>query len=362
MAVTFDLTWDSPEAEEVFKKAKKIKLFEKYFYIAEKSIRSKGSGSPNVFTLKQIDDIANMMKNGASQTKLVENFQLNYTFLQEIAKAYNIKRKVRQGHLYARNDFGWKCLNAAEYLYDLGRIDTNTDEQTIRQLVAMEIAENAEDVNKKLARIQYMTQGHNDRYTLIIKEYAELKNKELSENDRRILDVLNGNLDAIAATDEDDSEEKVYYEQAVKQDTEARLYHGQADEHKDFDPELGLDDTEEDKENIEEDEGESSMAANQPVYSPTANVGAVVEFIEKIFKKEGKVIDLNQLIRIAKAYDTPELYTACNKLNNIIYGAAVADFVGMFNKLTEATANFSDLICEKSSEIMRNTDLTKNYN
>ena len=344
MAVTFDLTWDSPEAEEVFKKAKKIKLSEKYFYIAEKSIKGRlGRGTPNVFTLKQIDDIANLMKTGTSQLELVNTLTINFSTLKAIAEAYNIK--TNKTVLYARNDFGKQCLYAAEHLYDIGKIDTNTDEKTIRQLVAIEVSEDVEDVESKLRKIKEMTAGNKSRYTDIVKEYAELKNKELSENDRRVLDVLNGNLDAIAATDEDNSEERIYY--------------GQADEHKYFNPELGLEDTEEDEESIEE---ESSTAVSKPVYSPTANVGAVVEFIEKIFKKEGKVIDLNQLIRIAKAYATPELYTACDELNNIIYDAAIADFVGMFNKLTEATANFSDLICEKSGEIMRNTDLTKNYN
>lgn len=309
MAVTFDLTWDSPEAEEVFKSAKKIKLSEKYFYIADKSIRSKGSGSPNVFTLKQIDDIANMMKNGVSQTKLVEDFQLNYTVLKEITKAYNIKRKVRQGHLYAMNDFGWKCLHAAEHLYDIGKINVNTDEQIIRQLVAYEIAENEEDAIKKLARINYMTVGHNDRYTLIVKEYAETKDNELSENDKRVLDVLNGNLDAIAATDEENSESIT---EEVKE-TEA----------------------------ISEKQSDSTED--------------IINILNDMLRKNNKQLEIKKLMKISNAYNTDELNEATSNLSEAIEKAAEAGLASRIYDLLDKTAELVSLVHEESDAITNAT-------
>lgn len=338
MAVTFDLTWDSPEAEEVFKKAKKIKLSERYFYIAEKSIKGRiGRRTPNVFTLKQIDDIANLMKTGTSQLELVDTLKINFSTLKAISEAYGIK--TNKTVLYARNDFGKQCLYAAEHLYDIGKIDTNTDEKTIRQLVAIEVSEDVEDVELKLRKIKEMTAGNKSRYTDIVKEYAELKNKELSENDRRVLDVLNGNLDAIAATDEDDSEERVYY--------------GQADEHKYFNPELGLEDTKEDEENIEEDE----EPVSQPVSSPTRNVGAVRDLLEGLLKDRGNDIQISRMVKIAKAYEQPELYEACDELDKAIYRAATADFVGIYNELTSATAKLMSLVNKESIKTEENTRL-----
>lgn len=221
------------------------------------------------------------------------------------------------------NDFGWKCLHAAEHLYDIGKINVNTDEQIIRQLVAYEIAENEEDAIKKLARINYMTVGHNDRYTLIVKEYAETKDNELSENDKRVLDVLNGNLDAIAATDEENSE-SITEEVKETEDTSESI-------------------TEEVKETEDTSEKQSDSTED------------IINILNDMLRKNNKQLEIKKLMKISNAYNTDELNEATSNLSEAIEKAAEAGLASRIYDLLDKTAELVSLVHEESDAIANAT-------
>ena len=330
-----------------------------------KSKKTDSDYESSIFSVYQIDEIAKHIKNGRNPVDIMQEYAVNLRQIMTIAYAYGIDKRCRpfarifyikmryskNNNVWehhnggtnidlsktipeARREFKGNIVEALKELYKDGLISENTNEEQLRYDL-IDYIEPPERLAKADLELHALASNDESYYTNLLKQIID--NEEMSDNDKRVLEVLNGNLDAIAATDEDDSEERVYYRQT--------------DEHNNFDPELGVEDTEEDEENIEE----PSTPVSQPVSSPTRNVGAVTELLESLLKDRGNDISISRMVKLAKAYEQSEMYEACDKLDKAIYRAATADFVGIYNELTSATAKLMGLVNKESAKTEENT-------